>query len=180
MIFTESPLSGAYVIDLTPIEDERGFFARTFCPEEFAAHGLVSAMNQCSVSFNAKRGTLRGMHFQAQPHAEEKLVRCTAGSIFDVIVDIRPESPTRQRWFGVELTASNRRSLYIPKGFAHGFITLTDDAEVLYSMSVPFVAGAGRGLRWDDPAFNIRWPLQPMVMSKRDAEYPALDAASPD
>lgn len=178
MIFTESPLSGAYVIDLTPLEDERGFFARTFCPEEFAAHGLASVMNQCSVSFNAKRGTLRGMHFQAEPHAEEKLVRCTAGGIYDVIVDIRPQSSTRHRWFGLELTASNHRSLYIPQGFAHGFITLTDNAEVSYSISVPFVSGAGRGVRWDDPAFNICWPLQPIVMSKRDAEYPSLDASS--
>jgi dTDP-4-dehydrorhamnose 3,5-epimerase len=178
MIFTESPLSGAYVIDLTPAVDERGFFARTFCSEEFAAQGLVPAMNQCSISFNATRGTLRGMHYQAAPHAEEKLVRCTSGGIFDVIVDLRPESPSRHRWFGVELTAANHRSLYIPQGFAHGFITLTDDAEVSYSISVPFVAGAARGLRWNDPAFNIHWPLQPMVISTRDAEYPLLGASS--
>jgi dTDP-4-dehydrorhamnose 3,5-epimerase len=160
---------------MAPMADERGYFARTFCAEEFAAHGLVSGVSQCSVSFNRKRGTLRGMHFQAAPHDEQKLVRCVSGAIFDVIVDIRPESPTRRRWFGVELTAANRRSLYIPQGFAHGFITLADDTEVFYSMSVPHVAGAARGLRWSDPLLGIRWPLQPMVMSTRDAEYPLLD-----
>lgn len=175
MIFTKSPLPGAYIIDVTPVKDERGFFARSFCAEEFAAHGLVSAMSQSSVSFNERRGTLRGMHFQAAPHGEHKLVRCTAGGIFDVIVDIRPESATLHQWFGVELTAANLRSVYIPQGFAHGFITLTDNAEVLYSMSVPFVAGVGRGLRWNDPALGIHWPIQPVIMSTRDAEYPLLD-----
>lgn len=180
MIFTESPLPGAYVIDLTPVEDERGFFARTFSPEEFAAHGLVSVMSQCSVSFNPKCGTLRGMHHQAPPHDEQKLVRCTAGAIFDVIVDIRTKSPTRHQWFGMELTASNHRSLYVPQGFAHGFITLTNDTEVFYSISIPHNAGAGQGLRWDDPALGIRWPMQPEVISRRDAEYPLLDAPLAD
>jgi dTDP-4-dehydrorhamnose 3,5-epimerase len=173
--FTESPLRGAFLIDMTPVADERGYFARTFCAEEFAAQGLGSVVSQCSVSFNPKRGTLRGMHFQAAPHDEQKLVRCVSGGIFDVIVDLRAESPTRHQWFGVELTASNRRSLYIPQGFAHGFVTLTDDAEVFYSMSAPHVPGAARGLRWNDPALGIRWPLQPAIMSTRDAEYPLLD-----
>jgi dTDP-4-dehydrorhamnose 3,5-epimerase len=175
VIFEESPLRGAYLIDMTPVVDERGYFARTFCAEEFAAHGLGAVVSQCSVSFNPKRGTLRGMHFQAAPHDEQKLVRCVSGGIFDVIVDLRPDSPTRRHWFGVELTAVNRRSIYIPRGFAHGFITLTDAAEVFYSMSAPHVAGAARGLRWSDPALDIRWPLQPLVISARDAAYPLLD-----
>ncbi|MDP8985029.1 MAG: dTDP-4-dehydrorhamnose 3,5-epimerase [Pseudomonadota bacterium] len=176
MIFTESPLRGAYLIDLARLPDERGFFARTFCADEFAAHGLATHMSQCSVSFNAKKATLRGLHFQASPHDEEKLVRCTAGAVFDVIVDLRPESPTRWEWFGAELTAANRRALYIPKGFAHGFISLADESEILYMISVPYAAGFAQGLRWNDPALAIRWPLQPVVISTRDAEYPLLGA----
>jgi dTDP-4-dehydrorhamnose 3,5-epimerase len=175
MIFTESPLSGAYIIDMTRSEDERGFFARSFCVEEFAAHGLVGGMSQCSVSFNARKGTLRGLHYQAAPHDEDKLVRCTAGAIFDVIVDVRAESPTYRQWFGTELTAANHRALYIPKGFAHGFISLADATEVFYMISVPYVAEFARGLRWNDPAFGIRWPIAPEVLSTRDAEYPLLD-----
>jgi dTDP-4-dehydrorhamnose 3,5-epimerase len=175
MIFTESPLAGAYIIDMARAEDERGFFARAFCAEEFAAHGLAGAMSQCSVSFNALRGTLRGLHFQAAPHDEDKLVRCTAGAIFDVIVDVRDGSPTYRRWFGTELTAANHRSLYIPRGFAHGFISLADDTEVFYMISVPYVPGSARGLRWSDPAFDIRWPIDPVVISARDAEYQLLD-----
>ena len=159
------------------IEDERGFFARSFCAEEFAAHGLAANMPQCSVSFNSRRGTLRGLHYQADPHAEEKLVRCTAGAVFDVIVDLRAGSPTRGRWFGVELTADNRRSLFVPKGFAHGFITLADCSEVLYMISVPHAPGSARGVRWNDPAIAIDWPLQPEHMSDRDAAYPLLDAS---
>jgi dTDP-4-dehydrorhamnose 3,5-epimerase len=176
MIFTESPLAGAYIIDMTRVEDDRGFFARAFCTEEFAAHGLAREMSQCSVSFNARKGTLRGLHFQATPHDEEKIVRCTAGAIFDVIVDIRPGSPTQRQWFGTELTADNHRSLYIPKGFAHGFISLADDTEVFYMISTPYVAGSARGFRWSDPAFAIRWPMKPAVISARDAEYPLFDA----
>jgi dTDP-4-dehydrorhamnose 3,5-epimerase len=175
MIFTETPLSGAYIVDMNRAEDQRGFFARSFCVEEFAAHGLAAPVSQCSVSFNAKTATLRGLHFQAAPHAEDKLVRCTNGAIFDVIVDVRPESPTHRQWFGAELTALNHRALYIPKGFAHGFISLVDRAEVLYMISVPYAAGFARGLRWNDPALGIRWPLQPAVISARDAEYPLLD-----
>ncbi len=176
MIFTESALPGAYVIDLARREDERGFFARSYCAEEFAARGLGPELRQCSVSYNVCKGTLRGMHFQAAPHEEHKLVRCTAGAVFDVIVDIRPASPTYRRWTGVELTADNRRSLFIPPGYAHGFMTLTDDAEVYYMISVPHAPDFGRGVRWNDPAFAIEWPLTPAVVSARDAAYPLLDA----
>ena len=174
MIFTESPLAGAYVVDANRVEDERGFFARSFCAEEFRGQGLATDMNQCSVSFNTHKGTLRGLHFQAAPHEEEKLVRCTRGAIFDVIVDIRPESPSYRRWFGAELTAVNHRALYIPKGFAHGFLSLADESEVFYMISAAYVSGAARGLRWNDPAFDIRWPFTPLVISHRDAELPLL------
>jgi dTDP-4-dehydrorhamnose 3,5-epimerase len=176
MIFTESTLAGAYVIELARAEDERGFFARTYSAEEFAARGLPAEMPECSVSFNSLNGTLRGLHFQAVPHAEDKLVRCTGGAIFDVIVDLRPDSPTLHRWFGTELTALNRRSLFVPKGFAHGFLTMRDDSEVLYMMSVPYAPGFDRGVRWDDPALGIRWPAEPKVISQRDAAYALLDA----
>ena len=178
MIFTEAPLPGAYIIDMTRMEDERGFFARSFCAEEFAKRGLAAHLSQCSVSFNARKGTLRGLHFQAAPHDEEKLVRCTRGAIFDVIADLRPESPTHRQWFGAELTAANHPSLYIPKGFAHGFISLADDTEILYMISVPHAPGYAAGLRWNDPALGIRWPLAPTVISTRDAEYPLLDPQS--
>ena len=172
MIFTESPLRGAHLIDMTRMEDERGFFARAFCADEFAAHGLAAHMDQCSVSFNAKSGTLRGLHFQAAPHDEEKLVRCTGGAIFDVIVDIRIESPTYRRWFGAELTAANRRALYIPKGFAHGFQSLRDDSELLYMIDVGYVAGAARGVRWNDPAIDVQWPVPIEVIADKDNEFP--------
>jgi len=174
MIFTESPLAGAYLLDMSRHEDERGFFARSFCADEFAAHGFGGVMRQCSVSYNAAKGTLRGMHFQAPPHDEEKLVRCTAGAIFDVIVDLRSGSPTRRRWFGAELSAANRRSLFIPKGFAHGFISLADASEVFYMISEPYLPEFSRGIRWDDPALGIEWPLAPAVMSARDAAHPLL------
>ncbi|HTV97857.1 MAG TPA: dTDP-4-dehydrorhamnose 3,5-epimerase family protein [Steroidobacteraceae bacterium] len=178
MMFTELPLAGAYRIDLTRVEDERGFFARSFCAEEFAARGLAAAMPQSSVSFNARRATLRGMHYRAEPHAEDKLVRCTAGAVYDVVVDLRPGSATHRRWFATELTAENRRSLYVPKGCAHGFITLADATEVLYMISVPHVAGFDRGVRWNDPLLGIAWPLEPAVIAARDAAYPLLDAAA--
>ncbi len=174
MNFTESPLAGAYIVDVNRLEDERGFFARSFCVEEFRGLGLATEMSQCSVSFNALRGTLRGLHFQAAPHEEEKLVRCTRGAVFDVIVDIRPESPTYRRYFGAELTAENQRALYIPKGFAHGFLSLVDETELYYMISVAHVPGAARGLRWNDPALNINWPFPPRVISNRDAEFPLL------
>jgi dTDP-4-dehydrorhamnose 3,5-epimerase len=178
MIFAESPLAGAYVVDLTRHEDERGFFARSYCADEFAAQGLSGGIRQCSVSYNAAKGTLRGMHFQSAPHDEEKLVRCTAGAIFDVIVDIRMGSPTYRRWFGAELTAANRRSLFVPKGFAHGFISLADATEVFYMISEPHAPAFSRGIRWNDPALSIEWPLAPSVISARDAAYPSLDAAT--
>ncbi len=175
MIFTESPLAGAFIVDIARSEDERGFFARSFCADEFTAQGLSGEMRQCSLSYNARRGTLRGMHFQTSPHEEEKLVRCTSGAVFDVIVDVRPQSPTRHRWFGAELTAANRRAVYIPRGFAHGFISLTDHAELFYMISVPFAPGFGRGLRWNDPVLGIEWPLSPAVVSERDADFALLD-----
>ena len=176
MRFTAAPLTGAYVIDLDRAEDDRGFFARTFCAAEFADHGLVAPVNQCSVSFNAHRATLRGLHFQAAPHDEEKLVRCTSGAIYDVIVDIRPQSRTLHQWWGTELSADNRRAMYVPKGFAHGFVTLADAAEVFYMISAPYTSGFAGGLRWNDPALNIDWPLQPLVLAARDARYPLLTA----
>ncbi len=176
MIFTESPLSGAYVVDMQRLPDERGFFARSYCADEFAARGLGPELRQCSVSYNARKGTLRGMHYQSAPHEEHKLVRCTAGAIFDVIVDIRPASPTYRRWFGAELTVDNHRSLFIPPGFAHGFVSLTDATEVYYMISVAHAPNFSRGLRWNDPAFAIEWPLSPAVISERDAAYALFGA----
>jgi dTDP-4-dehydrorhamnose 3,5-epimerase len=175
MTFIESPLAGAFVVELECLVDERGFFARSYCAEEFAARGLGPAMRQCSVSYNARAGTLRGMHYQGAPHEEHKLVRCTAGAVFDVIVDIRESSATYRRWFGAELTSNNRRSLFIPPGFAHGFISLADHSEVYYMISAAYVPQSSRGFRWNDPAFGIEWPLAPAVISARDASYPLLD-----
>lgn len=155
-----------------PIEDERGFFARTWCKEDFAARGLVAEFAQASVSFNRRRGTLRGMHYQAEPHAEIKLVRCIRGAIYDVVVDLRPDSATYCRWEAVELTADNRLTLWIPKGLAHGFQTLEDDTELSYQISAPHWPLAARGVRWDDPAFGIVWPqTAECVMSERDRGY---------
>ncbi len=174
MNFIPTPLEGVFVVDATRQSDERGFFARSFCGNEFAALGLDASVAQCSISFNAKAHTLRGMHFQAAPHEEQKLIRCTAGAIFDVLVDIRPDSPTYGKWFGTELTAANRRALVAPKGTAHGFLTLADETEIFYMISVPFAAGFGHGFRWDDPAVGIEWPAHPAVISDRDASYPTL------
>lgn len=176
MIFAATPLAGAFLVDMTLASDERGVFGRSFCAEEFARHGLRAPVNQCSISFNTRRGTLRGLHFQAEPHAEEKLVRCTAGAIFDVIVDLRQGSPTRRQWFGVELSAVDRRALYIPRGVAHGFVSLADASEVLYMISEPYAPHAARGVRWNDPAFGIRWPIEPTVIAERDAAYPLIDS----
>jgi dTDP-4-dehydrorhamnose 3,5-epimerase len=175
MIFTASPLLGAYVVELERLTDERGFFARSYCADDFAARGLGPPLRQCSVSYNARKGTLRGLHYQGAPHEEHKLVRCTAGAIFDVIVDIRASSPTYRRWFAAELSSVNRRSMFIPPGFAHGFMSLTDDAEVYYMISVAHAPQSSRGYRWSDPAFAIKWPLPPAVISARDAAYPLLD-----
>ena len=177
MKFLPTPLAGAYLIELEQLDDERGFFARSFCQNEFKAHGLDPVVAQCNVSFNRKRGTLRGLHYQAAPHAEAKLVRCTRGAVWDVIVDLRKGSLTVRQWHAAELTADNRRALYIPAGFAHGFQTLADDSEVLYQMSEFYHPESARGVRWDDPTLAIRWPLKEPVMSPRDREFPALDAS---
>lgn len=171
MIFTETELAGAFIIELEKLSDDRGFFARVWCHQEFSTHGLNPQLSQCNVSFNKKSGTLRGMHYQAQPHAEAKLVRCTAGAIYDVIIDLRPHSPTFTQHVAVELTARNYTMLYIPEGFAHGFLTLKDETEVFYQMSTPFVANAARGVRWNDTAFNIQWPIAVEVLSERDRGY---------
>ncbi len=176
MIFVPAPLAGAFVVELERLEDDRGFFARSFCREEFEKHGLNPEIAQCNVSFNPRRGTLRGMHFQAEPHAEDKLVRCTQGVIWDAIVDLRTGSPSYAKWFGVELSASSRRALYIPKGFAHGFQTLSDDAEVLYMMAESFHPNCARGVRWNDPAFAIEWPIADPLISDRDRAFPLLSA----
>lgn len=175
MIFRETKLAGAYTIELEPHADERGFFARSFCAEEFADHGLVAHWAQSNVSFNERRGTLRGMHWQTPPHEEVKLVRCTKGAIYDVIVDVRAGSPTAGVWVGVELSEKNRRMLYIPGGFAHGFLTTADKTEVFYEMSSPHVPEAARGFCWSDPQVGIDWPESVQVISDRDAAFPALD-----
>lgn len=171
LILTGTGLAGAYIVDIEPVEDERGFFARSWCHDEFRDAGLNAELVQCNISYNREKATLRGMHFQAEPHGEVKLVRCTAGAIHDVIVDVRPDSPTCGKWFGTELSAENRRALYIPEGFAHGFITLRAGSEVFYQMSSLYVPGAARGYRWDEPAFGIDWPLTPVVMSAKDRAY---------
>lgn len=174
MIFTETRLAGAFVLDLEPREDARGFFARTFCRKEFEAHGLKPDVAQCNVSFNEHAGTMRGMHFQVPPVAETKLVRCTRGAIYDVIVDLRPGSPTYLRHVGVELTADNRRQLYVPELFAHGYLTLTPDTEVAYQVGEFYAPGSERGIRWDDPALGISWPAPVEVLSEKDASWPAF------
>ena len=171
MIFRETPLKGAYVIEFDPVPDERGFFARSFCVQEFAEHGLNPNLVQCNVSFNEKKCTLRGMHYQVRPHEEAKLVRCTRGALFDVIIDLRPDSPTFKQWFGIELTSENRKALYIPEGFAHGFQTLEEETEVFYQMSALYHPESARGIRHDDPAFGIEWPLPHSIISPKDASY---------
>ena len=175
MKFTETPLRGAYLIDLEPRDDERGFFARAWCADEMRAHGLEPRIAQGNVSYNRRRGTLRGLHYQAPPHAETKVVRCVRGAVYDVIVDLRHGSPTFRQWFGETLTAENRRAMYVPEEFAHGFLTLQDDCEVFYMMSRAYAESAGRGVRWDDPAIAVRWPIAPEVISGRDASWPLLD-----
>ena len=172
MIFQPIELRDAFLIEPQRMEDERGFFARSWCQNEFQAQGLNPRLVQCSISFNHKKGTLRGMHFQIAPYAEAKLVRCTMGAIYDVIVDIRPDSPTFKKYYGAEFTPENRKMLYVPEGYAHGFITLCDNSEVFYQMSEFYHAEAARGYRWNDPAFGIEWPLPVQVISERDANYP--------
>ena len=172
MIFTETPLPGAFVLDLDLRTDERGFFARTFCHEEFRARGLETDVAQCSVSRTNLRGTLRGMHWQDPPHEETKLVRCTRGAVHDVIVDLRRKSPAFCRPFALVLRADEHKMLYVPRGFAHGFLTLEDHTEVVYQMSTPYAADCARGARWDDPAFGIPWPEAPRFLSDRDRSFP--------
>lgn len=176
MIFTETKLAGAFVIEMERRADERGFFARTFCRQEFEAHGLDPEVVQCNVSFNKRKGTLRGMHYQASPFAEAKLVRCTSGSIYDVIIDLRPSSATFKKHFAVELSAENGRMLYIPEHFAHGFQTLQDDTEVFYQMAQRHSAEHARGVRWNDPAFGIEWPEGERIIIERDKNYPDFRA----
>lgn len=172
MIFAETDLKGAFIVDPELLEDHRGFFARTWCQREFEARGLNCRLVQCSSSFNKRKGTLRGMHYQAAPHEEARLVRCTMGAIYDVIIDLRPESPTFKEWMAVELTAENRRMVYVPEGFAHGFQTMEENTEVFYQMSQFYAPESARGVRWDDPAFGIRWPAGERIISKRDRSYP--------
>jgi dTDP-4-dehydrorhamnose 3,5-epimerase len=173
--FRDTSVAGAFVVEPERFEDERGFFARTFSVEDFAGRGLDTRVDQCSTSFNAKAGTLRGMHYQVAPQAESKLVRCTRGAIFDVAVDLRPDSASYLSWFGLELSAENGMALFVPEGCAHGFQTLVDASEVHYQISAPFTPEAARGVRWDDPAFGIEWPAAPpagRTMAPRDASYP--------
>jgi dTDP-4-dehydrorhamnose 3,5-epimerase len=171
MIFTETKLDGAFLIDIEERTDERGFFARSWCQKEFERHGLVPRVVQANISFNHKKGTVRGMHYQASPYEETKLVRCTRGAIYDVIVDLRKGSPTYCQWISAELTADNRRMLFVPEGYAHGFQTLTDATEVCYQVSQFYTPGAERGARFNDPAFGIRWPLDVTVISEKDANW---------
>jgi dTDP-4-dehydrorhamnose 3,5-epimerase len=172
MRFTETKLKGAYVIEIEPIEDERGFFARSWCQQEFRDRGLNPNLVQCNVSFNQKKGTLRGMHYQIKPHEETKLVKCTRGSIYDVMIDIRRDSATFKQWTAIELSAENHKMLYIPEGFAHGFQTLEDNTEVFYQMSDFYHPESARGLRWDDPMFAIVWALtENLVISLKDQQY---------
>ena len=172
MILTETGLRGAFVIDCEPAEDARGLFARTWCEREFQARGLEARIAQCSTSFNKRKGTLRGLHYQVPPAAETKIVRCTRGSLYDVIVDLRPDSPTFLGHVGVVLTADNRRMVYVPVGFAHGFQTLEDDAEIFYQISEFCAPEHARGVRWDDPIFGISWPVDQRTIIERDLHYP--------
>jgi dTDP-4-dehydrorhamnose 3,5-epimerase len=172
MIFCETALRGAFIIKPERKEDQRGFFARTWCAEEFAAHGLKPKLVQCSISYNNKKGTLRGMHYQAAPYEETKLIRCTAGAIYDVIIDLRPNSPTYTKHVAVTLTAQDHQMLYIPESFAHGFQTLEDCTEVSYQMSEYYILESARGVRWNDPAFGIHWPDDVRIISDRDSQYP--------
>jgi len=174
MIFTPINLKDAFIIDLEQKQDHRGFFARTFCAHEFAAYGLKPIVAQSNLSFNYKRGTIRGMHYQTAPAAETKLVRCTQGAIYDVIIDMRPESPTFLSHFGIELSAKNRRALYIPEMFAHGYQALTDDTEIIYQVGEFYKPGYEKGLRYDDPFFNIQWPLEVTEISEKDLNWPLL------
>lgn len=172
MKFVTTPISGVVLVDLEPVEDDRGFFARTYCEEEFRRHGLETHIAQCSVALSLRKGTLRGMHYQRDPHSEVKLVRCIRGAVYDVVVDIRPDSATFRQWFATELNAANRRAIYIPHGIAHAYQTIEDETEISYQMSSAYNAEAAAGVRWDDPAFAVRWPLEVTAITERDLSYP--------
>ncbi len=173
MIFRTTGLKDAFIIEIQKFEDSRGFFGRTFCQKEFEKSGIAMNVAQANVSYNKTKGTLRGMHYQAAPFGEAKLVRCTRGSIYDVIIDVRPDSPTYKQWTGVELSADCYSMLYVPENFAHGFLTLEDDTEVIYQVSQFYTPASERGIRYDDPAFRINWPLEVRVISDKDANWPA-------
>ena len=175
MTFTETELKGVWLVSPEPAADDRGFFARTWCEREFAAHGLTARWVQCNLSFNRRRGTLRGLHYQRAPHEETKLVRCTMGAIYDVVLDLRRDSATFRKHVAVELSASNRQMLYIPEGCAHGFQTLVDDTEVFYQMSAFYAPDHAAGVRWDDPAFGISWPVSDPILSGRDRRFPSFE-----
>jgi dTDP-4-dehydrorhamnose 3,5-epimerase len=175
MIFTETKLKGAYIIDVKRLEDERGFFGRSYCEREFEEYGLNTNVVQANVSHNKVKGTLRGMHMQVSPYEETKLVRCTRGAIYDVIIDMREDSETYKQWIGVELTADNFRMLYVPEGFAHGFITLEDNTDVTYQVTQFYTPGSEKGIRWNDPSFNIQWPIEPVVVSEKDQAHPDFE-----
>jgi len=179
MRFIETKLKGAWIIELEPAADERGFFARTFCARKFAEHGLTASFVQCSVSLSRQKGTLRGLHYQIPPSAETKLVRCTSGSLYDVIVDLRPDSPTFLQHIGVELTSQNHRAVYVPELFAHGLQILEDNTEVFYQISEFYAPDQARGMRYDDPKLNIKWPLPVAVISEKDRQWPLWHAAQP-
>lgn len=179
MIFRETTLPGAFLIDIEPIQDDRGLFARAFCKRQSAQHGLETDWAQCNISQNGRRGTVRGLHFQRAPHEEAKLVRCTRGAIFDVMLDLRPDSRTFRQWLGNELRAESHRMVYVPKGFAHGFQTLADDTEVYYHVSTFFEESHYTGVRWDDPAFGIFLPLPVTEISTQDSTYPDFSLSKP-
>jgi dTDP-4-dehydrorhamnose 3,5-epimerase len=172
MRFTKSRVAGAWVIDIDRIADQRGFFAMTWLPDEFRKHGIDPALAQCNLAFSHKRGTLRGLHFQKDPHGQAKMIKATRGGLLDVIVDLRADSPTYRQWDAVELTQDNYRMLYMPVGIAHGYLTLTDAAEAYYHASTPWVPQAESGVRWNDPAFGITWPFEPVVISEKDRNWP--------
>jgi dTDP-4-dehydrorhamnose 3,5-epimerase len=175
MTFRETKLAGVFEIEPVPIHDERGFFARTWCQKEFQSNGLSHEVAQCSLSFNTRKGTLRGMHYQVAPWQETKIVRCTSGAIYDVVLDLRPASPSFKEWIAVVLSADRRNMVYVPEGCGHGFLTLEDSTEVLYQMSEFYSPESSRGVRWNDPAFEIAWPGEPEVISERDRAYPDFE-----
>ncbi len=174
MKFIKTPLEGAYVVELEKREDERGFFARAFCVDEFAEHGLKTEIKQSNLSGSVQKGTTRGLHYQVAPMAEVKFIRCIKGSVFDVLVDMRPESPTYKQWFGIELTEENQTAIYIPEGFAHGHQTLEDNSQIMYLTTQVYSPEHERGIRWNDPAIGVKWPLEPTVVSDKDQAWPLL------